>query len=621
MAIKRYTADADNTITNAFKENLQTRATDANMGESDIVETFVIYGQTSINNTASLEEARILVKFPIDDIAADRAAYEIPASGNVDFYLRVHNAPHGQTLPRDYSLKVRPVSGSWEEGYGLDMESYSDIGASNWEQATTSRDWVWDGGDFHTTPEFTQAMPLGTEDIEINITDLVEDWLSDDGIANDGLGINISSSVIDPFSVNASFSNVSLGNQDAVLTVPKQWTGMTAAETASFDNSTLTCYEFVSGTTPPSIGDPYAAWLTVDIGAQNASYVDTERTSSILLFPTDSEESLWGDVNSDCTYLTGSTVVFLFSSGSVFPHHRNVMDLTLQLPSNIARFDRSYYIKKFFARGSEHFYLRPKIEARWDSAKKDRRNSFYASSSLVPAEDNLNTLYIYNYARGELQDIPAVGTGTLLVSLYDGATGAPTGSALTVTSSNDDVTTDAEARWVTTGIYSASFAINTTSSYLYDVWHKDGIEYVTGSQISVRSFATETAVNTGEYVSNITNLKEKYSTSEKPRMRMFVRDKDWSPTIYTVATTNIETKVIEDAYFKVFRVADDFDVISYGTGSLNEGYTQMSYDKDGNYFDIDMSLFEPGYSYGIKVSYKRSSVFNEQPELFKFRVE
>ena len=199
--------------------------------------------------------------------------------------------------------------------------------------------------------------------------------------------------------------------------------------------------------------------------------------------------------------------------------------------------------------------------------------------------------------------------------------GAPAGSALTVTSSNDDVTTDAEARWVTTGIYSASFAINTTSSYLYDVWHKDGIEYVTGSQISVRSFATETAVNTGEYVSNITNLKEKYSTSEKPRMRMFVRDKDWSPTIYTVATTNIETKVIEDAYFKVFRVADDFDVISYGTGSLNEGYTQMSYDKDGNYFDIDMSLFEPGYSYGIKVSYKRSSVFNEQPELFKFRVE
>ncbi len=208
------------------------------------------------------------------------------------------------------------------------------------------------------------------------------------------------------------------------------------------------------------------------------------------------------------------------------------------------------------------------------------------------------------------------------MSLYDGATGAPVAPALTITGSAGGSGTSVEAGWVTTGIYSASVAINTTSSYLYDVWHDGaGTEYVTGSQISVRSFQTNTAVDTGEYVSNITNLKEKYATSEKPRMRMFVRDKDWNPTIYTVATTNIETKVIEDAYFNVFRVADDFNVIAYGTGSLDEGYTQMSYDKDGNYFDIDMSLFESGYSYGIKVAYKRNEVFNEQPELFKFRVE
>ena len=43
MAIKRYTADEDNTITNAFESNLQTRGTGSNMGLSDIIETFVIY--------------------------------------------------------------------------------------------------------------------------------------------------------------------------------------------------------------------------------------------------------------------------------------------------------------------------------------------------------------------------------------------------------------------------------------------------------------------------------------------------------------------------------------------------------------------------------------------------
>jgi len=349
------------------------------------------------------------------------------------------------------------------------METYTDAGASNWIDATTTTTWTTPGGDFHETPAYSQHIEGGTEDVEIDISDLVEEWLDSSKDAN-GIGIEISSSYV-------------------------------------------------------------------------------------------------------------------------------------SLP-------RSFYTKKFFARGSEYSYLRPKIEARWDSTIKDRRNSFYASSSLVPAEDNLNTLYIYNKVRGQLQNIPAIGQGELSMSLYYGESTGPVGAVLGT----------ATAGWVSTGIYSSSIAIDTTSSYLYDVWHDGaGTQYVTGSQISVRSFTTNTAADTGEHVSNITNLKEKYSTSEKPRMRMFIRDKDWNPTIYTVATTNIETKVIEDAYFKIFRVADDFEVIPYGTGSLN--YTRMSYDKDGNYFDVDMSLFEKGYSYGIKVAYRSNNVYNEQPELFKFRVE
>ena len=37
MAIKRFYAEQDNTITNAFKPNLTTRATGSNMGASDIL--------------------------------------------------------------------------------------------------------------------------------------------------------------------------------------------------------------------------------------------------------------------------------------------------------------------------------------------------------------------------------------------------------------------------------------------------------------------------------------------------------------------------------------------------------------------------------------------------------
>ena len=60
MAIKRYIANSDTSITNAFKDNMTDRATSANMGAADILETFVIYGQAS---STSAELQRILINF------------------------------------------------------------------------------------------------------------------------------------------------------------------------------------------------------------------------------------------------------------------------------------------------------------------------------------------------------------------------------------------------------------------------------------------------------------------------------------------------------------------------------------------------------------------------------
>jgi hypothetical protein len=60
-------------------------------------------------------------------------------------------------------------------------------------------------------------------------------------------------------------------------------------------------------------------------------------------------------------------------------------------------------------------------------------------------------------------------------------------------------------------------------------------------------------------------------------------------------------------------------VISYGTGSDLE--TQLSYDVSGSYFDLDMSMLETGYMYGIQLAYYLNQDWVEQPEVFKFRVD
>jgi len=487
MAIKRYFAEKDNTITNAFEPNLETRGTGSNAGLADSVEVFSIYAQA---NSSSLEAARTLIQFPVTSseysyvttILEDRNNGKIPAKDSVNFYLRMFNVATDQTVPRNFTLVVSPISQSWQEGHGVDLDNHSDLTydatGSNWINARANTAWTNPGGDFLNAPSYslynyTQTFDNGTEDLEVDITGLVEQWIT--GTAGGGYG------------------NYGVG-----------------------------------------------------------------------VFLTSSQEN-----------------------GT-----------------------QSYYTKRFSSRSSEYFFSRPIIEARWDNSKKDNRGNFVVSSSALSSDNNLNNLYIYNYYRGQLTNIANVDTGSIFVSLH---TSASDGEQLTATP-NNPVT----GGWVSTGIYSASFALNTTASTVYDRWFSGSTYYNTGS-FSTTTHDPYEHSNIQRFVTNITNLKESYSTSDTARFRLFSRLKDWSPTIYTVASTAIQNYFVDDAFYKVVRVIDNKEVISYGTGSTN--HTKLSYDVSGSYFDLDMNLLEAGYLYSIKFTYYLDGSYEEQKETFNFRVE
>ena len=59
MGIKRYYAISDNTITNAFKTDLSTRATGSNMGAADILEVFLRLAQKQIELPATFQLAEM----------------------------------------------------------------------------------------------------------------------------------------------------------------------------------------------------------------------------------------------------------------------------------------------------------------------------------------------------------------------------------------------------------------------------------------------------------------------------------------------------------------------------------------------------------------------------------
>jgi len=516
MGIKRYFADKNNTITNAFQTDLVTRGTSSNAGLADSLEVFSIYAQAS---SSSYEEAKILAQFPVTSsvlpnvttISADRTAGKIPASGSVDFYLRLFNVVTDQTLARNFTLIASPVSQSWEEGSGVDLDNHTDLTyggtGSNWINAKAHTTWInnsariltqssdggsylsasWMGSPLTTYNEFNYSQtfgPKGTGDLEMKITGLVEQWIkgtSADGYGNYGVGIMLTSS-----EANAA---------------------------------------------------------------------------------------------------------------------------------------QSYYTKRFSARQSEYFFSRPLIEARWDSSTKDHRGNFTVSSSALSTTDNLNTLYLYNYVRGQPTNLAKVGTGPINLNIYTSGSG---GEQLTTT---PDMSVT--GGWVSTGLYSASFALSTTASAVYDRWYSGsswgaGIEtagtviYYTGS-FEPKKFTPLGNYYIPRFVTAITNLQSAYYIGDKTRLRLFTRLKDWSPTVYTVASTQIENYFVESAYYKIYRVIDERDVIPYGTGSLN--YTKLSYDVSGSYFDLDTTILESGYAYGIKFVYYVNGTYEEQPETFNFRID
>jgi hypothetical protein len=133
--------------------------------------------------------------------------------------------------------------------------------------------------------------------------------------------------------------------------------------------------------------------------------------------------------------------------------------------------------------------------------------------------------------------------------------------------------------------------------------------------------SASSVVSTPTNYLSITNLKNKYRTDETARINVFIRNKYWSPTIYTVANSTVETTTIPSASYRVYRVLDAYEAVPYGTGS--DLHTMLSYDVSGNYFDFDMKLLEGGYTYAFKFAFYENGLSSwvEQPYIFKFRVE
>ena len=756
MAVRRFKATKDNTITNAFKENLTTRGTTANMGQADVLEVFSIYAQAT---TSSGELSRVLIEFDLDTLSASRDDGNLPASGSVDFYLRMFNAEHTSTTPTNFTLSIAAISQSWDEGDGLDMEDYSDPGIGNGGQGST---WLTrkagsfsdcslelNGSDEYVQVADNNAFSYGDGANDnpfslsawINIDSLSDhrpiitkrasgqrEWqffvlstgqlyleFEDETVGStprmiaqspassiatgrwyhvaatyDGRGGSAATSGMKLY-INGVSQTLTLGTDASYVamantTAPVQIGAMTV-DSNFFDGkideisvwnkelSSTQILEIYNEGVPNNLVKTKAyttdttrklvAWWQIETDSNKVIDVDT--TSTIRDRSGNGHNGTGNGLatsNFSTTDFAGNgvanavnTALYWLDEGGRYStgSHATVysqtfttgledleVDVTHQveewLNNNTASFgfgvfltssletaDKSYYTKKFFARDSQFILKRPVIEARWNSARTDDTSNFYLSSSRAPAADNLNSLYLYNYVRGQLQDIPGLGTDNkIYVSVYSGSNSAPTGSKITLPVGGGVVTGDdfnVTGSKISTGVYSASFAYTSSAiTEIYPVWHSASTEYLTASAITVNTFATQTPYPINNYKVSMPNLRAEYAADDVVNLRVFTQDKNYQANIFTIASTEVPPSIIEKMYYKIRRVVDEEVIVNYGTGSGNASYSQLSYDASGSYFDFDMSILEPDFSYEISYLVYEAGNYSELKDRFNFRV-
>lgn len=190
-------ASRDSYITNKIVG--QIRVTDANVGQAGSIDLFKLYDENAITGeTNPIELSRCLIYFDLAEIRALTGSSLDITSETFKCYLNLSDIYGGQTTPSNFTLAVFPLSKSFDEGRGKDVVRFEDVDSCNFVTAsmiTTPVTWSVPGAgkqgllgssdiDIISSGNLgdglgivnlfvTQSFPLGTENLNVEITKIV----------------------------------------------------------------------------------------------------------------------------------------------------------------------------------------------------------------------------------------------------------------------------------------------------------------------------------------------------------------------------------------------------------------------------------------------------------------
>jgi len=385
-------------------------------------------------------------------------------------------------------------------------------------------------------------------------------------------------------------------------------------DTSSFDTianyyglstSSISCslhlYNIVHGDTVPTsyylVAHPMSRSFDEGVGIDSWDYGYCNWLSA-------SSTVIWTTTGSDYVGSVGCS--FSFDSGvedlcgditSIWNYWKNSgsYGLIVKLTDTEEQNNIDYYVKRFYSRHSTDRNKWPWIEIKIPDTIRDRRGYTIVGRS--------GSIYFYNLYDGSFEDIPAVGTGSMNITLYDNVSPASCSFSASFTSS-----------WVNTGVYASTIYIPSYSgSILYDVWSSGSINYMTGSVVIYQHTGSQTAQQE-KLLITIDNLESEYKIDECVRFNVYARDFPTEMNIWTIPTYAVPIRIFDNAFYEIYDYVNDITVISASD------YTKLSYDSQGMFFQFPMSSLSQLEYYEIILKIRRNKTYEIFRDNWKFRV-
>jgi hypothetical protein len=128
-------ASKDTYLTDKFIGS--SRSLNSNVGQAGTLDCYRLWNETKVNGTGSVNElTRLLVQFDYSELQVLTSSFLNIANSTFKAYVSLKDIYGGQTVPSNFSLRLIPLSKSWDEGRGFDVLGYRDRDSSNFLTAS-----------------------------------------------------------------------------------------------------------------------------------------------------------------------------------------------------------------------------------------------------------------------------------------------------------------------------------------------------------------------------------------------------------------------------------------------------------------------------------------------------